>query len=401
MRSSQNVIELDLLVEGNGDNSRDYFALPSTPPEDVKKHCHPLSDVHLRIIAWGFQVLGQVGVILSIIVIVTDAIAKQSPGWLNSLDMASDILSFFQNTSLSLFLIANFSSILRETTGFSSLLIQYGLIAAGFLLGWCYLYFHFGVGIIMFVTDLTFQETSSAIDDVADVVFSSFETLNMFVDLFWYTLLSYFILYTPDIHSSGRNIWVFRSLSVIPVAYLFIGTIMRGLDNVAFHIPGFLLPLLPCQSLLFLISFCSILFYMKVKEYRYIRDGHTTDQFIEYRLSSHGVYLISRFTSLSFFSASLVDLAFTMIIQLAHPTNDFKTIAAQFGIGKGSVLFTAIPFIMLFNYAKQSGSLLTTILIPTFGVAFIVILYLEAIYVVVRVVLPLAGDFPIHLHEDE
>ena len=225
----------------------------------------------------------------------------------------------------------------------------------------------------------------------------------MFVDMFWYTVLSYFVLYTPTTYFSGRKIWIFRSFSIIPVIVLFVGTVMRALNKVNIEIPGFLLPLLPCQPVTFLISFCSLLCYLKVKEHRYINAGHTLEEYNQYRLSSHGVYLFSRFTSLSFFIASVVDLIFSIIILTVDVSDKFKSIAVNFGVGKGSVLFFGIPFIMLFNYAKPSGSLMSSILIPTIGTAVIVILYLEAIYIAIRITAPmlLKDKIPFRFHGSE
>lgn len=396
-----NTIELKVLEEGSVDaaGSKVVPQLGRTPNE--KKHCHPLSQVHLRIIAWGFQFLGHVGGILEIVISIVKATRDDEPEWTETVSGITDLLAILQNTAVSLFLIANFSGILRKVSDWKSLILQYAILALAFLLVWCYLYFHFGVGLIMFLTDLSFTETVEILDSLAALLFSYLQSFAIFVDMFLYTVLTFFLIYKPAHPSFHGRTRRFRMCALIPLAYLVGATVVRAMHKTVFTVPGYLWPLLPSQPLAFTASFCLLLVYLKYDEHRFKKAHFGSEDYTLYRLSSHGVYRFSRFTSLILLVTALVDVSLKLILRYTEVPQSLLTFSNNLGIGKGFTLLLGIPFIMLFNYAKESGSLLTSILIPAVGISSIIVLYLETSYTVIRVVLPLYSEIPLlRMHED-
>ena len=90
--------------------------------ENDIKYRGPLSYLHLRMLAWAFLIIAQIGVLLSLG-------ARFDANLGGKLGMLPDVLKMASDIMMPLFLMATFATILNGSKTFKSMLILYGGIS--------------------------------------------------------------------------------------------------------------------------------------------------------------------------------------------------------------------------------------------------------------------------------
>jgi len=157
----------------------------------------------------------------------------------------------------------------------------------------------------------------------------------------------------------------------IPIAWSILGYIFLGLNDGGTVIPAYLYPLIPLKPPLFLIMFICLVFFIKIKEKRFVSQGHTKEEYKEYFVGPEFVQSFANFTAISLAICSVVDFA---LVFVTTPAMD------RMGFGQGCLLFLVIPIILFFDFTKRIKSPIVSFLIPCIAVVIIIIMWVETGY---------------------
>ena len=150
--------------------------------ENDIKYRGPLSYRWLRIFAWLFLILSQIGLLLQLGGRLDAGLAEKTLLPATALKMMSQLM-------MPLFLIAAFATILNGSKSFKSMLILYGGAALLFYLLFILLHERYVATIVSFVFEVDRAEAVAMIDSFLTVsVSSGYMAFNIFVDLFLCTL---------------------------------------------------------------------------------------------------------------------------------------------------------------------------------------------------------------------
>jgi len=343
--------------------------------------CHVFGELHLRIFAWGFMVLSQMGSIMCFFGLIQtifqsmntkDVSSSATNPPLSPLYTAGFYFSFLQYCMMPLILIANFSEVFRDRKTMISSLRMYGGGTIGVFLVFLFVYLRYAVRLLMRITGLPFSAASAIVDGFLSRLFTSFRQLNFFVDLFICSLIAFFILYKPKKFFQGKKIHIFRSFVIIPFLWSIVGYILLGLNKEGTVIPGPFLTLLPLKPPMFLLAYTCLVLYLKKKERHFFKSGKPEEEYDKEFLSPQSVKSFSVFASVTLGMCSLIDL----IIIFADSNETLQRI----GFGDSSLMFLVIPIIIFFDFSKGLKNSLTSVIIPVVAVVLIVVMWIEAIY---------------------
>lgn len=180
-----------------------------TAENDIKFR-GPLSYRHLRIIAWVFLAIAQIGLLLKFNITLgkDPALFGRWPSF----------LSGFSSLMSPLFLIAAFSVVINAKDGYRRLIILYvGLSLMIFAL-FALVYLHYIVGTVALTMGYAaaFQNMEILFHAITSNGFLAF---NIFIDLLLCTLVTFFINYQPKKYFQGKKIYIFRALVALPLLY--------------------------------------------------------------------------------------------------------------------------------------------------------------------------------------
>ena len=171
--------------------------------EDIKYRA-PLSYRHLRIIGWICMALGQLALLCSICI----TISNWSPVGV----FGYQAISIISSLSTPLFVFASFGLILSKQKRYSSFLITYGLAFLAVGLGFIFFYYRYVDGLFV---QIGISKTEFA--EITKNFIGNKININVFVDLFTFALFHFFINYSPKKYFKGRKIIIFRLFSLIPI----------------------------------------------------------------------------------------------------------------------------------------------------------------------------------------
>ena len=372
-----------------------------TADNDIK-YSGFLSYRHLRIIAWVCLILAQVSVILSI----------EENLWADTkpfIDGFKNVVGFFANLPIPLFLLANFSNILQKKENFKKMLLFYGGVALGLYVLSNFLVFHYGYQTIhSFDQQYTLKQTADLFGILLMGVGKTGYTLNMFIDLFLCSLAVFFLNYNPNSKLfEGKRIYIFRSLIALPIAYeiacIFIKYFMYfG----SLTIPSYVFFLLTSKSPFVFLAFLIIVVCLKAGELQHKKkEGNNEETYTNYTKTNAHSLKTSIMISIVFAAVALLDLVVSTIVMAVDIVNATRgmtdpaeievttklimTAWTNIGLTGSICLFIVIPLVMLFSYSKTHKNPIVDTIIPIAGVALIVIVYLEGLFEVVTCNMPI------------
>lgn len=341
--------------------------------KDDIKYQGPLSYRYLRILGWIVFALGQAALLNSVF-----SMFEWNPlgnVWQNIFSYASSLMAPF-------FAIASFGMVLSGNRGFKGFIILYG---GGFLLiglGLIFFYYRYINGIFMSVGAVEAR-------DITEAFVSNRVQVNVFADLFAFTLFHYFVNYTPRKYFQGKKIYIFRLLALLPIIYSLTSYILKvsySLGAIS-NLPFALFPFMTTKSPLMVAIFVVISLWIKNREKVFIKVGASKEQY--------DVYLNSKRNSLSFSIILSVIIAIFAVLELiimgilaayytgkygADELNGLVTFLSTFDLGQVLPCILAIPFILLYSYTRDHENTKLDLFIPLGGIAITVIVYIEFIF---------------------
>ena len=347
--------------------------------ENDIKYRGPLSYRHLRMFGWFFLAVAQIAVILRIGSKASEALAASSA-------VAIEVLSNFSYIMMPLFLLANFSMILRSHANFKRIIILYVGLTLGFAGGYLLIYEHYVVGFTnIFVQDVT------ASREILDYIYnmatgSGMKTLNVFLDLLLCTMLYFFLIYRPKKFFQGKKIIIFRLFAILPVIYEIASMTLKFLkvSNVI-AISPYAYPFLTCKPPLCFVAFIAITLFFAFRKKYFLKHGVEEGQYHEFLKTNANSWQVSSVTSIIFAGCAVIDLVLLLVLAaIFYNTESGNTgalaAANAFQIGDSMSMVVIIPLVLLFSYTKEHKNALVDILVPIAGIGLIAFVYLEGLF---------------------
>ena len=363
----------------------------------------PLSYRHLRILAWFFLIVAQVGVILALGAKFDGGLARKVGNLPTYLKMATDIM-------MPLFLVATFATILNGSRSFRSMLIFYG--GAALLFYGLFMLFHerYIPIILGWVMGVERTEAIAIVDLLlTNAVKGGYLAFNIFVDLFLCTWLTFFMIYKPRKVFTGKKEIIFRLLVIIPIGYeiaCFVIKLLGALGNMT--VSPYLYPLLPTKPPMTFLVFVAIALFLKVRERIYRKRGKTHEEYQEFLKTKANSWQFSKFTARIMIIAGILDIIIYLVLTLvvaakgveAGATEEVTATALQTisdamlkaGIGGSTALIVAAPIMLLFSYSRPVKKSSIDLLLPIFALIVLAFVYLEALVIATGLIGPF-GDF--------
>lgn len=347
--------------------------------ENDIKYRGPLSYRHLRMFGWFFLAVAQIAVILRIGSKASEALAASSA-------VAIEVLSNFSYIMMPLFLLANFSMILRSHANFKRIIILYVGLTLGFAGGYLLIYEHYVVGFTnIFVQDVT------ASREILDYIYnmatgSGMKTLNVFLDLLLCTMLYFFLIYRPKKFFQGKKIIIFRLFAILPVIYEIASMTLKFLkvSNVI-AISPYAYPFLTCKPPLCFVAFIAITLFFAFRKKYFIKHGVEEAQYHEFLKTNANSWQVSSVTSIIFAGCAVIDLVLLLVLAAIFYNTESGNAGAlaaanAFQIGDSMSMVVIIPLVLLFSYTREHKNALVDILIPIAGIGLIAFVYLEGLF---------------------
>ena len=359
-----------------------------TAENDIKFR-GPLSYRHLRIIAWLFLAVAQIGVILTM-----NAGIRNAPQMYGPLP---NILSFFANFLAPLFLIAAFSTVIVAKNGYQRLLVLYGGLSVLIYILFIIVYRHYLVGL---ADALSPGSGQTNIDSILSIVFGNgFIALNIFIDLFLCALSTFFVNYTPKEHFKGKKIYIFRAFVVFPILYE-MGSIALKIfaSTGVIKLSPYFYPLLTTKAPVAFIIFILMALFVKKRENFFTKKGKTIEEFNAFQKTNANSLHFSVFLSVTIVIGAVIDFlifiglfiglsALTPVPVEVEAIEYFTYIAKivySWGFGQTASMVFIIPLVLLFDYRKTYKNTFLDIVIPIAGIAIVAIIYIEGGFEVIR-----------------
>lgn len=341
------------------------------------KYRGPLSYRHMRVIAWIFMICMAMSVVFSAFVRF-----KHSGG---GIKIAGDVLSIIGTLALPMFLVANFSVIMRSHKNMKKILLTHGLMALAMLIA-CYVFvFRFYFTLTTKYDNEAYTLMAGLLETLLNSNPSKFVYLNIFIDLLLCSLSYLFLTYEPKKYFKGKKIIIFRLFVLLPVLYEF-GCIYIKLHvffNDAFIIPWYIFPLLTTKPPLLLFSFLVLTLIFAIRKRRYLNKGHTEDEYDEYLKTNANSLQFSILTCVVLVLAIILDIiiasicAGTLAAKRDIPIETAVSVVQTTGLGKCFPVLFILPIIMLFSYSRSYENKLVDMVIPVVGLGFCVYSVLE------------------------
>ncbi len=414
-----NVDDLNAAGKESGELAENDIANESTPeelpaPQEKKKkrrkrrkideytlvndirYRGPLSYRWLRILAWTFLILSQVGLLLELGGAL-DARLATKVGFLPT------ILKMGKEIMMPLFLIATFATILNGSKSFKSMLILYGGAALIFYILFILFHERYIASLVMFVMEVDRATAVELIDAVLLLILQNgYLSFNIFIDLFLCTLLGFFLIYHPKKVFVGKKLIWFRLFAIIPIAYEVISFIIKLLGVFGqITVSSYLYPLLTTKPPMTFVVFVIITFFIKARAQIYKKRGKTREQYQEFLQTKANSWQFSRFLALIMIVAGILDTVIYLVLALSVAGANTSPEAAEaaeeatmfvatgllkIGIGGSGALVLAAPIMLLFSYTRTHKNTRIEMFIPILAIIVLIFVYLEAMVIATKMV---------------
>ena len=349
-----------------------------------------LSYRHLRIIGWVFLAIAQIAVVFKIAIAVDKTLTSSLEPWIN-------VISFFSDIPLPLFLLANLAVILQKKDDFKYLLIKFGGMALGMYALANIIVLHYGYGMVHALFSgadvyTACQVVGFTLANLGKVGYS----LNIFIDLFLFVLIFFFLNYQPKKYFQGKTIYIFRAFVAIPILYEIASIAIKiCMVNNLFYLPSYFFFLLTSKPPFLFLAFAILVILMKIREYRHLKKHQSTELLNEhYETNAHSlrisitiVVIIVICSVLDFIVSSIVAVSVAWPYLDNIETVDYGLDLALRAINMVGLGFAAsiilIPIILCFSYKKSHKKSIIDTLIPVVGVAIIFFIYFEGLFLII------------------
>lgn len=346
----------------------------------------PLSYRHLRIIAWTFFALSQVGVLFSLLMFFDNTT-------IDMLSVPTNILSCLPSLMMPLFMMASFSIILNAKDGYKRLFVAYGgfslLILAAFVL----VYEHYALGIVGHFAGG--REKGKEIVDliINNLIKGGYLSFNIFIDLLLFTFFAFCVLYNPKKFFKGKKIIIFRLLSILPIIYEITSLVLKALNSSGvISLDAYFLPFLTTKPPLMFLGFIIMVLFVKFREKRFVKFGGNKKDYPKFLQTNANSFHFGLFSTIVFIAVALLDVIIAIIggavIASINSFNSEEGVAVisaiqtmtAMGFGKTLPVIFIAPLFVLFSYTKTHKNKMIDIIIPIAGIAITVFILLEGFY---------------------
>ncbi len=336
----------------------------------------PLNYAHFQIIGWLCIVASQGALILQL--------GSRFVSLPESYQQLREPLIILSLLSLPFLLIANFAQIMNGKKTYKSLLLKNFGAAAGIWGVYAFILHRYVVGNLDFFNDGTVSSLQ-VISQVAEKLSQSgVVCFNIFIDLFLCTLVMFFLNYTPKKNFTGKSILVFRSFTLLPIAYEVGCMVLKFMSfRKEIWISPYLFPLVTVKPPMTFLLFLILAVYIKTREIRFRRHGKTREEYNAFLHTNKNSWDFSLFLAITLVVISLMD-NFIMYQFSVRQVADFEVTGIYtplyeiLGFGDASSLIFLAPLVLLFSYTREPKLSQAGMLIPVGAASLIVLLYLEA-----------------------
>jgi len=351
----------------------------------------PLSYRHLRMFAWLFLAVAQVGILLSFAAQKDDGFALQVGIW-------PAVLTSFNSVMMPLFLIAAFATILNNTRKYSSLILAYGGATGLIYLLFLLLHDRYAVGLSLAagVAETRAEATTILDGFIRTMASGGFVAFNIFVDLLLCTLFTCFLVYRPKRFFVGKKLIYFRLLAILPALYEVGSIVCKILASLQIIVlPTYVFPLLTTKPPMTFVVFVVLAFFIKKREHIFLKRGKTHEEYDAFLKTNVNSLHFSIFTSIVLFVAVLLDLILFFVLssalsgyfpaETAEQASSLATdMVMKWGFSRSVPLLFVIPFVMLFSYTRTYKDTRLDLIVPVLGLILFVLVYLEGFYQLAR-----------------
>ena len=347
----------------------------------------------------SFQILGWACIAVTVIMALMKIAMKVNPADTERFVRINQIISFIAEMSLPFLLMANFARILNNTDGYRKQLLKNGGAMAALFLVFMIFFNRYVVGTV----GLLLQDSKEAYPLVMTSFYGvnprGFFAFNIFVDLFLCTLVMYFMNARPTKVFTGKKIYIFRALTILPIAYEVASILLKGKAAAgSILLPSWVFPLLTVKPPMTFLVFVFLAVHIKTRELRYCRHGKTHDDYQEFLKTNRNAWHFSVYAAIVLFIAGVIDLIIAILLlagqagsaegldAIMASEKAFKnTIAMSIGFGKSTCLMFFAPIVLLFNYTKIPKNKTVGMLIPVAGILLIALIGVQGIYQLVKI----------------
>ena len=347
----------------------------------------------------SFQILGWSCIVVTVVMALMKIAMKMNPADTERFAAISDVISYIAEMSLPFLLMANFARILNNTDGYKKQLLKNGGAMAALFLVFMIFFNRYVVGTV----GLLLQDSKEAYPLVMTSFYGvspkGFFAFNIFVDLFLCTLVMYFMNARPTKVFTGKKIYIFRALTLLPIAYEVASIILKGKAAAgSILIPSWVFPLLTVKPPMTFLVFVFLAIHIKTRELRFCRHGKTHEEYQEFLKTNRNAWHFSVYAAIVLFIAGVIDLILAIFLlagqagsaealdAIMASEKAFKnTIAMSIGFGKATCLLFFAPIVLLFNYTKIPKNKTVGMLIPVVGILLIALIGIQGIYQLVSI----------------
>ncbi len=343
----------------------------------------PLSYRYLRLIAWLFLAISQIGTVLNVL--------QRLDNGSTAYNGAINFISYISVMPVALFLLANFGIVLRNRHNFKYLFVFYGGLALGLYFVANFVVFHYVWGLAGIIEPgATFQSTALLVGEFLGEMGAGGYFFNIFIDMFLCVLTVFFVFYKPKSeHFSGKKIYLFRAMVFIPIAYEITSLVIKNLIQLEqVNVPSYLFFLLTSKPTLTFVAFLAITIILKVREYKFLKKYNNNEELLKEHESTNAHSFRTSITmSVIFAIVSVIDILvlggyFVAAIVASNGDeslfNTWLTKAEALGLGSSSSLLFIIPFVLLYSYTRVHKNKKLDSFVPLIGIGLVIFTLFEA-----------------------
>ena len=360
-----------------------------TPENDTTKFKGIFSYRHFRIAGWVCMAMALANIMIGLGMKLSSRVAEKYSG-------VHDVLSFFAELGVFLFLFANFAVIIDKKSSYKKLFIMYGALSAGFVLLFADVYYRFLGGIVGSIND----EMGTTID-TSDLMSGGFQAFNIFLDMLLCTAVVFFIDYKPTKFFVGKKLYIFRAFAALPILYELACILLKyfaTVDGLKLH--PMVSPFLTTKPVLCFLLFVRMAFYVKGRETKFLNHGKTLEDYDAFMRTNRNSLQFARKFALMTLLYGFIDLVVVLILVILRLVNagllqafldagadnqettqllDYVLGEARaIGFGGAVSMIFIVPFIFFFSYSKRYKKSKVDTLIPVGAVAVIALVVIEA-----------------------
>ena len=363
--------------------------------ENDIKYRGPLSYRGLRILAWAFLIIAQVGTLLALG-------AKFDAGLASKVGTLPSYLKMASNIMMPLFLIATFATILNGSRTFRSMLMFYGGASILFYLLFIFFHEHFAASIVAFIMETDRATAVSMIDMLlSTIITTGYLSFNVFIDFFLCTLLTFFLIHRPKKVFVGKKLIIFRLFVIIPIAYEIASFVLKYLGTIgSITVSPYLYALLTTKPPMTFVVFLVVSLFIKARERVYRKRGKTHEQYEEFLKTKANSWQFSKFLSIILVLAGFIDLIVYIVLSVYLATkgiemttsnevilsslNTYADALMKAGVGGSSALILAAPLVTLFSYTRTHKNTKIDMFLPILAIIVIIFVYLEGFVIATK-----------------